>query len=59
MISITGYIALSINLVSMAIKDVLRLRIGSLTANCFYIFYGVMIQAMPIVKYPPCHSIRK
>lgn len=44
-----GYAALVINLYSMSTNGEYKLRIISLTANIGYIFYGVLISAIPII----------
>jgi hypothetical protein len=43
-----GYTALVINLYSMSTKGEYKLRLISLIANIGYIFYGVLISAMPV-----------
>ncbi len=44
-----GYAALVVNLYSMSTKGEYKLRIISLIANIGYIFYGVLINATPII----------
>jgi hypothetical protein len=44
-----GYFALLINLYSMSTKGEYKLRLFSLIANAFYIFYGLVIGALPII----------
>lgn len=44
-----GYVALVLNLYSMSTKGEYRLRIISLIANLIYVFYGIMISAIPII----------
>jgi hypothetical protein len=44
-----GFLALTLNLTSMTMKDILHLRILSLTANAIYITYGLLIGAAPII----------
>jgi hypothetical protein len=44
-----GFLALTLNLTSMAMKDILYLRVLSLLANTIYILYGLLIGAAPIV----------
>jgi len=44
-----GYGALIINLYSMSTKGEYKLRLISLIANVFYILYGVLISATPII----------
>ncbi|MGD1945522.1 MAG: hypothetical protein ACFB0A_04445 [Croceivirga sp.] len=46
---IVGYVALALNLYSMSVIGEKRLRSLSLFANGIYVFYGIVIQAMPIV----------
>lgn len=48
MTDIIGYIALSVNLISMTMKDTNHLRVISLIANVIYIIYGVLLNAPPI-----------
>jgi len=48
-IDIFGYIALIINLSSMAIKNVLNLRLLSLVSNFVYMIYGFCLAALPII----------
>ncbi len=43
-----GYFALSLNLLSMSIKNVFYLRICALIANLIYIVYGFLLSAPPI-----------
>jgi len=44
-----GYVALIINLYSMSTKGEYKLRLISLVANVFYIFYGTLISATPVI----------
>ena len=44
-----GYSALVLNLTSMAMKSVVRLRLLSLVANAVYIVYGILLQAPPFI----------
>lgn len=44
-----GYFALLLNLYSMAAKDERRLRIISLLANGIYVYYGILIEATPVI----------
>lgn len=44
-----GYGALIINLYSMSTKGEYKLRLISLVANIFYIFYGALISATPVI----------
>lgn len=48
MLQVIGYTALSLNLISMSMKNILYLRICSLLANVIYMLYGVILQAPPI-----------
>ena len=43
-----GYLALSLNLISMSLKSVLYLRICSLAANIMYVVYGFLLYEPPI-----------
>ncbi len=49
MIHLVGYVALAMNLVSMAMKNVLHLRIISLLANGIYLIYGILLNAPPFI----------
>jgi hypothetical protein len=49
LIDTIGYAALVINLYSMSTKGEYKLRLISLIANIGYIFYGVLISALPII----------
>ena len=49
LIDCIGYGALIINLYSMSTKGEYKLRLISLIANLFYILYGVLISAMPVI----------
>jgi len=44
-----GYVALIFNLYSMSTKGEYKLRLISLIANIFYIFYGTLISATPVI----------
>jgi hypothetical protein len=44
-----GFLALTLNLTSMTMKDILYLRGLSLIANALYIIYGLLIGAAPII----------
>ena len=44
-----GFLALTLNLTSMTMKDILYLRFLSLVANTIYIIYGLLIGAAPII----------
>jgi hypothetical protein len=44
-----GFLALTLNLTAMTMKDILCLRILSLVANTIYIIYGLLLDAAPIV----------
>ncbi len=48
-IDFLGYVALIINLTSMSMGNVIKLRVLSAIANLIYIIYGLLIHAMPIV----------
>jgi len=48
-IHILGYIALVLNLVSMTRKEVTTLRIFSAIANLIYVFYGLLLNAPPLI----------
>ena len=48
-VDVIGYFALLLNLCSMAAKGERRLRLVSLLANGIYIYYGILIAALPIV----------
>ena len=49
MVDLIGYIGLTINLLSMTMKDILWLRWLSIVANFIYICYGVMLGAIPFI----------
>lgn len=49
MIDLIGYIGLTMNLLSMTMKDILWLRWFSIVANSIYICYGIMLGAMPFI----------
>lgn len=44
-----GYTALILNLISMSMKNLLKLRLISLVANIIYIYYSIMISATPMI----------
>lgn len=44
-----GYIALAVSLFSMTRKNVLTLRILSAAANAFYVVYGFLLNAPPLI----------
>jgi hypothetical protein len=44
-----GFLALTLNLTAMTMKDILYLRVLSLVANALYIIYGLLLGAAPIV----------
>ena len=48
-IDMLGYTALVINLLSMSMGSVIKLRVLSALANAIYIVYGLLIYALPIV----------
>jgi hypothetical protein len=49
MTHIIGYTALSLNIISMSMKNLLYLRVCSLIANTIYILYGVLLNAPPMI----------
>jgi len=49
MIHLVGYFALTLNLISMGMKDVLNLRLLSLLANSIYLVYGILLDAPPFI----------
>ena len=49
LIDVIGYVALTINLYSMAAIGESKLRVISAFANMLFIIYGVLLQAQPIV----------
>jgi hypothetical protein len=49
MINALGFLALTLNLTSMTMKNILYLRVLSLIANALYIIYGLLIGAAPII----------
>ncbi len=49
MIDAIGYSALSLNIISMGMKNIFYLRVCSLIANSIYIIYGVLLYAMPMI----------
>lgn len=49
MANMLGYMGLLLNLSSMAMKEVLYLRILSLCANMIYMLYGLLLQATPFI----------
>ena len=48
-IDCVGYFALVINLISMSANGEYKLRILSLIANIIYIFYGILLGAVPVI----------
>lgn len=48
-IDLLGYAALSINLFSMSMADVVKLRILSIIANGIYVIYGFFLGAVPLM----------
>lgn len=48
-IDLLGYSALVINLFSMSMADVAKLRILSIIANSIYVVYGFFLGATPLV----------
>jgi hypothetical protein len=49
MIDAIGYSALSLNIISMGMKNILYLRVCSLLANSMYVIYGILLYAMPMI----------
>ena len=49
MIHLVGYSALTLNLFSMMMKSILKLRILSLVANAIYLVYGVFLNSPPFI----------
>lgn len=49
MIEMIGYLGLTLNLISMTMKNIYYLRVLSLLANIIYIFYGMLIIAYPLI----------
>ena len=49
MTNVIGYIGLFLNLSSMAMKEVLYLRVLSLCANIIYVIYGLLLHATPFI----------
>lgn len=49
MIEIMGYTAVSLNLISMTMKNVIYLRLFSLISNAVCIVYGVLLSALPLI----------
>lgn len=49
MIHYVGYSALILNLISMAMNNVIYLRLFSLVANTIYIVYGILLNAPPFI----------
>ena len=49
MIHLIGYFALTLNLISMTMKDVFNLRLLSLLANVIYLLYGIFLNAPPFI----------
>lgn len=47
--NLIGYAALSLNIVSMSMKNVFYLRVCSMIANAIYIVYGILLNAPPII----------
>lgn len=46
---ILGYSALVINLFSMSMSDVAKLRVLSIIANSLYLVYGLFLHAPPLI----------
>ena len=49
MLHILGYIGSSLNLIGMAMKNVIILRAFSLAANAIYVVYGFQLESFPII----------
>ncbi len=49
MMHLVGYSALTLNLISMTMKNVLHLRVISLLANGIYLIYGILLNAPPLI----------
>ncbi len=49
MIHLIGYGALMLNLISMAMKNMVHLRLFSLIANAAYLVYGILLHAPPFI----------
>ena len=47
--NIVGFIALSIALFAMSNKDITKLRWWHLASSALYIFYGILIDAYPVI----------
>jgi len=49
MIHLIGYSALTLNLFSMMMKNILKLRVLSLVANAIYLVYGIFLHSPPFI----------
>jgi hypothetical protein len=49
MIEIMGYVASIMVAISLTMKDIVKLRILNFVGCTFFVIYGVMIGAMPVV----------
>jgi hypothetical protein len=49
MTNLIGYLALSLNLISMVMNNIKRLRILSFFANGIYTIYGVLLKSPPLI----------
>ena len=49
LIEIWGYLSMIIVLISVTVKDVKKLRITNSVACAMFIFYGIQLNAYPIV----------
>lgn len=46
---VIGYLGLVLNLSSMAMKNLMSLRVLAVCANVVYVLYGVLLHAMPFI----------
>lgn len=49
MFDLIGYLALGLNLYSMSVRGEYKLRIFSAIANITYVFYGILIDSLPLI----------
>ncbi|MFC1235351.1 MULTISPECIES: YgjV family protein [unclassified Vibrio] len=49
MIEIMGYVASIMVAISLTMKDIVKLRVLNFVGCTFFVIYGVMIGAMPVV----------
>ena len=54
-----GFVALILNLYSMASRGEYRLRLVSAIANAIYVVYGVLISAAPVIIACPIRVVEK